>query len=421
MFVFYPEIYKDCLNNKFFWFENIDESLFDEYSQTPEQQKLLKHFNNLIKNYSDYDKNILKKLVSIIIVSNYNFDLILNKIKNREGSYSYFNDYNLVDLYFTHKIPEDIIDEDVVEHKFIEWLKIKTDDYKLKDNIKTYLNKLNDKKIINFFKAVNYSKEYIEINKVLIETFAELSDKFKNVNASFIWEQIKLYLNKISRTKYSIRDFYITIIKKSTNIVFAIELYQQFFYKYFQVIDEDEKDLKTFDNVISKELDKKIFDNKNKCLEQICELGDRDYLYCWIFNEYYRKFNENIDIVKLVQEKEIKYEYYNIIKRTSEIKPFMEEQDKKFLKFFISEPFMKYLKDYFNNNNIFLESRIPKIVWYIDIWGKDWLTTQIRILFKYDIESHKLLNKLSEDYSLNKEIGEHMKFFKELNKHLKGI
>lgn len=410
LFVFYPEIYKDCLNNKEFWFHDVKIYQVKETGKIERQEKeegeqLKIYFNDLIRNYSNYDKDILLKIISIIIVSHYNFDLQTNKSKNKEGDYSYFNDNSLVDSYFTHKLPKSNVDEDTIYNKFTEWLNTVSID-ELKVNIKSYLNTLNNKEIIDFFNKIHYSDKYTKILRLIIECFSELSEKFIKVNATFIWKHIKLLLNLNKNAGK--KELYKTIITKSTNVVFDIELYHIIYeslYTEYVVGIEKEDDLIAFDSTISEELDKKISNNKEKSLDQIYKLGSFDYINCWFFNKYSyaEQKNKNRDVIDLVRN-HIK-EYKELKKRVGTIKPLLEK-NKNYFKFFISDLFKKNLYNY-ANNKISLESNISNIVFYIDVWGKDWLTKQIKILFEDDFEFIKLLQILDSDDSLKTNITEH--------------
>ena len=418
LFVFYPEIYKDCLNNKEFWFyeikiHQVKENGKIERQKEEEQQQLNEYFNGLIKNYNDYEKDILKRLISIIIVSDYDFDLQTNKTKNKEEAHSYFNDTSLVNLYFTHKIPNDTVDEEIVKNQFSKWLTIKSVD-ELKENIKSYLDTLNNKKITDFFNKIHYTATCIEIYKMLIEAFSELSYKFIGITADFIWTQIRSLLNTYEKKEY----FYKSIIKKATNVVFAIEIYQQFIYKSFQTKiekEEDEKELSNFDSIISKELDKKISNNKERSLEQIYKIGSYDYINCWLFNKYSydKQKNKNRDVIDLVTNH--KKEYKEFKKRVRSIRPLLEK-NKNYFKFFISDSFRKLLKDYNDKTEMYFTSIIPNIVWYIDIWEQDWLTKQIKVLFEDDYEFITLLRILNTDDSLKTNIKEHTEIIKKETK-----
>lgn len=413
LFVFYPEIYKDCLNNKEMWFKDLVVVKLNEEIEKEANEKLDKYFNNLIRNYNSQDKDILLRLISIVMVSNYNFGLQINKTKNYDGSYSYFNDKSLVNLYFTHKFPVSYIDEETIENKFIEWLKIELDDDKLNESIKIYLNTLDDKKIESFFNNIQYSKIYIKIYKVLIENFAELSDKFIGITADFIWTQIRELLKTYEEKAF----FYRTIITKSTNIVFAIELYQKFIYKSFQVKVENEKDkkeLSDFDITISNELDNKISNTKEKSIEQIYKIGSFDYINCWLFNKYSyaEQKNKNRDVISLAEEH--RKEYKDFRNRVDNIKSLITSK-KEYFRFFISDSFRENLETYNNSSKFSIEPTIPTITWYIDIWGKKWLVEQINFFFEDDLKFIELLKILDFDPSLSSAIKEHADKLKKID------
>lgn len=414
LFVFYPEIYKDCLNRKDIWFKNVNVFQMDKNGNFSkqnqiEEEKIENYFNNLVKNYNSYDRDILLKLIPAIIVT----EMKRNVAKNKEGNYSYFNDNNLIDLYFTHKIPNDTVDEEIVKNQFSKWLTIKSVD-ELKENIKSYLDTLNNKKITDFFNKIHYTATCIEIYKMLIEVFSELSYKFIGITADFIWTQIRSLLNTYEKKEY----FYESIIKKATNVVFAIEIYQQFIYKSFQTKiekEEDEKELSNFDSIISKELDKKISNNKERSLEQIYKIGSYDYINCWLFNKYSydEQKNKNRDVIDLVTNH--KKEYKEFKKRVRSIRPLLEK-NKNYFKFFISDSFRKLLKDYNDKTEMYFTSSIPNIVWYIDVWEQDWLTKQIKVLFEDDYEFITLLRILDTDDSLKTNIKEHTEIIKKETK-----
>lgn len=395
LFVFYPEIYKDCLNRKDIWFKNVN--VKEDY------------FYNLVKKYNSYDKDILLKLIPAIIVT----EMKRNVAKNKDGNYSYFNNNNLIDLYFTHKIPNNTVDEEIVKNQISKWLTIKSVD-ELKENIKSYLDTLNTKKITDFFNKIHYKATCIEIYKMLIEAFSELSYKFIGITTDFIWTQIRSLLNIYENKEH----FYESIIKKATNVVFAIEIYQKFIYKSFQTKienEEDEKELSKFDSIISKELDKKISNNKERSLEQIYKIGSYDYINCWLFNKYSyaEQKNKNRDVIDLVTNH--KKEYKEFKKRVRSIRTLLEK-NKNYFKFFISDSFKKLLKDYNDKTEIYFTSSISNIVLYIDVWEQDWLTKQIKILFEDDYEFITLLRILDTDHSLKTNIKEHTEIIKKETK-----
>lgn len=339
LFLFYNDLYDEAWQNQSLWFSK------------GQLEQDIEYFEKLKKKHND--DYVLDELL-YLLSPNYS-SIGINKLRNEE-SQSYFLDSRYLCFYFTHNFSKNTISDEILDSMIANCIK-EENEGKRELLINQFLDNYKDK-FIDIFKYINikikenYLKDNILLYKQIIILFSKksfnlLMGKSPEESVEHIQNIVSVFDSKNDINKF---DFFTKIIKESSSVTFAIEMYTKIHGIYI-----GSKKLQT--DIIEKNIDEKISYDVEKALNDFSK--DERYLYIWLREYFLKDINKITDLTS--------EEYHKLRDKIGVVYKFIKNNFEYFW-VFIGKELLKSFKTQHDFGNI---------VFFMDLWGKEHILEMI--------------------------------------------